>query len=70
VSATKPLVNLFKVSAEDGPSDEMFAMERCKSRLMEMQSHKYMEEPSYYNIKLAGEGLENFTSEVGTSMPH
>jgi len=68
VSATKPLLNLFKVSAEDGPSDEMFALERCKSRLMEMQSHKYMEEASYYNLKLSGEELEAFRSGVDAGM--
>jgi len=50
---------LFQISLEDGPSDEMFALDRCKSRLAEMQSKHYMDEPAYYHAKLTGGKIEN-----------
>lgn len=59
ISSSEPLNNLFKISLEDGPSDEMFALDRCKSRLAEMQSKHYMDEPAYYHAKLTGGKVEN-----------
>ena len=53
ISADKALAELFEISFEDGPSDEMFALDRCKSRLIEMQSHKYMQEAAYHNLIIA-----------------
>ena len=58
ISAEKVLAELFEISLEDGPSDEMFALDRCKSRLIEMQSQKYMQEAAYHNLIIAD------TSEV------
>lgn len=59
ISATESLNELFKIDKEDGPSDEMFALDRCKSRLIEMQSKRYMDEPTYYHVKLSGGNFEN-----------
>ncbi len=59
ISAEEPLSNLFVITKEDGPSDEMFALDRCKSRLIEMQSMHYRDEPTYYHVKMTGGSHEN-----------
>lgn len=53
MTCEKPLEELFVNPSVGEASDEVFAMDRCKSRLTEMQSKKYQEEESYYeNSKL------------------
>ena len=39
---------------KDAIFDEEFALERCVSRITEMQSKKYLEEDSYLNLKRKG----------------
>ena len=48
LTAEKPLEELFVNPMIGDVTDEVFALDRCKSRLNEMQTKKYMEEPSYY----------------------
>jgi predicted ATPase len=48
MTAEKPLAELFVISQHGEISDEVFALDRCKSRLSEMQTEKYMAEPSYF----------------------
>lgn len=50
ITAEKELLELFENPFVGEATDEVFALERCKSRLTEMQSKKYMEEPSYFDI--------------------
>ncbi|CAD8118461.1 unnamed protein product [Paramecium sonneborni] len=48
-SAERDLMNLFIVKNKGDQYDEEFALERCRSRLKEMQSKEYLETPSYYD---------------------
>jgi len=48
MTAEKPLEELFINPMIGEVTDEAFALDRCKSRLNEMQTKKYMDEPSYY----------------------
>jgi protein AFG1 len=42
--------NLFKIDeSSDSKTDEYFALKRCLSRLIEMQSKAYREEATYYS---------------------
>jgi len=69
MTATGPLHDIFKITFEDGPSDEVFALDRCKSRLIEMQSQHYLEEPSYYKLKFTGENIERIVGGQTTQSP-
>lgn len=48
-SAERDLMNLFVVKNKEESYDEEFALERCRSRLKEMQSKEYLESPSYFD---------------------
>jgi protein AFG1 len=50
MTAEKPLSELFIINQHGEVSDEVFALDRCKSRLSEMQTEKYMAEPSYFSL--------------------
>ena len=46
INGEVPLNEMF-VNPLDELTDEVFALERCKSRLHEMQSQKYLDEASH-----------------------
>ena len=41
ISAERDINNLFVIKTSGESYDEEFALERCKSRLIEIQSHEY-----------------------------
>ncbi len=43
ISAEKDLMNLFQVKTGGESYDEEFALDRCRSRINEMQSQEYLE---------------------------
>jgi predicted ATPase len=51
VTAQTDLMSLFVVKTGNESYDEEFALERCRSRLYEMQTKEYINKPSYYEQK-------------------
>lgn len=50
MQAATTIENLFHTKGVEATSDELFAVDRCVSRLTEMQSKKYMDETSYFEL--------------------
>ena len=51
-TAARDLENLFERSDNAKGFDESFALDRCISRLIEMQSKEYLEKESYFQAHL------------------
>ena len=50
ITAQRSIKNLFISSKDIEVTDEIFAIDRCKSRMIEMQSKRYLKESSYYDL--------------------
>ncbi len=51
-TAQVDIAHLFRIDeASDSKTDEYFALKRCLSRLIEMQSKSYREEPTYFHTQ-------------------
>jgi len=58
VSAQTDITHLF-VTKSTIITEEVFAIDRAKSRMIEMQSKKYLEEDSYYDEKMRSEAEQS-----------